>query len=202
MTITKQIRQFIQTLPADKTFTGAKLRHLGSADTIRKTLGRLATAGVIHRVGRGIYAKPKKTKYGTRLPSIENTIQSISETTGEIIGTHGAEAARQLQLTTQMPLNIILYTTGKSRQLVVCNNTVTLQHVSPKKIVCPGTITEIVISALWYLGQQQVTAETIRKIANIIPATELQTVQSHIAQMPAWMANAFYQFNKENQPIG
>jgi hypothetical protein len=35
-----------------------------------------------------------------------------------------------------------------------------LKHISPKKMVAPGTNVGLAISALWYLGKNEVTQQT------------------------------------------
>ena len=199
MSITKNIKTHIKKLPAAKPFTSASLHHMASADTIRKVLGRLANAGEIERLSRGVFAKPKQTRFGTTLPSAQETIKAIAQSTGETLAAHGAEAARRLHLSTQVPLQLVLYTSGKSRKIKIRNRTVTLQHISPRKMIAPNTTPGLVISALWYLGQQHVTTHSIQTIEKNLEQKEFKKVLSYIENMPAWMANCFYQYNQEKQ---
>ena len=78
---------------------------------------------------------------GKVLPGSEEIIKAISERTGEIIVMHGAEAVRRLNLSTQVPMQPIYYTTGISRRMRVGNIEITFKHISPSKLVNPGTIT-------------------------------------------------------------
>lgn len=195
MSIVEQIKEHINQLPPGKVFTNASLCHLGKTDTIRKTLGRLVLAGEIERLARGVFAKPKKTSgAGNSLPSPREVIEEIAKQTGETITMHGAEAARKLHLTTQVPLQLALYTTGKSRHIKVRNRTVILQNISPRKLVEPGTVTNIVISALWYLGKKNVSEETLHTISSRIGDQEFANVLKHIERMPAWMVNVFHEY--------
>jgi hypothetical protein len=197
MTIATQIKEQINHIPAGEPFTTASLRHLGTSDTVRKTLGRLALSGEIARLARGVFAKPKKVAgSGHILPSPKEVINVIAKSTGETISMHGAEASRKLHLTTQIPLQLVLYTTGKSREIKVRNRTVSLQHISPRKLVAPGTIANQVISALWYLGSRNVSINTIHTIEKRIGKKEFKKVLQYIGQMPAWMANVFYQYQQ------
>jgi hypothetical protein len=197
MNITKKIKSHISQLPEAKAFTAASLHHLASADTVRKVLGRLANTGEIERIARGVFAKPKQTRFGTFLPSALETMEAIAKTTGETLTIHGAEAAQRLHLSTQIPLQLVLYTSGKSRKIKIRNRVVSLQHISPRKMIAPNTAPGLVISALWYLGQEQVSVETIHKIANTLPKKEFEEVLTYTEQMPAWMANCFYEYNQQ-----
>ena len=64
-------------------------------------------------------------------------------------------------------------------------------------MIAPNTAPGLVISALWYLGQEQVSVETIKKINNTLPKKEFEEVLTYTEQMPAWMANCFYEYNQK-----
>ncbi len=199
MNITEQIKSHIRQIPEAKAFTAASLHHLASADTVRKVLGRLANAGEIERLSRGVFAKPMQTRFGAHLPSAKETMETIAKTTGETLATHGAEAIHLLHLSTQIPLRLFLYTSGKSRKIKIGNQIVTLQHISPRKMIAPNTPQGLVISALWYLGQKQVSVETIQNISSALPKEEFEKVLAYTEQMPAWMANCFYEYNHQKK---
>src|SRR3989338_6772377 len=111
---------------------------------------------------------------------------------------HGAEAARQLQLTTQVPTRQIFYTDGNSRALTIANRTVRLKHVNPSRMIEPGTIAGLVITALIYLGQENVTPSTIHLIKKRIPETDFNKTINLISRMPAWLADIFFRYQKES----
>lgn len=202
MKIIEQIKNHIKKIPAGEPFTTASLRHLGAADTVRKYLGRLVLAGEIKRLSRGVFAKPKKVAgLGNALPSPQKVIETIANQSSEILAIHGAEAARKLRLTTQVPMQLVLYTTGKTRKIKVYNRTVSLQHISPRKLVAPGTIINYVISALWYLGKQNVITETLNNIEKRIGNEAFANVLKHIENMPAWMANIFYKHQQSKEKV-
>ena len=199
MSITKAIKEHIDELPEVTAFTSASLRHLGSVDTVRKVLGRLVNTGELERLTPGVFAKKKISTFGDLLPSARETVEAIAKSTGETLTMHGAEAARRLQLSTQIPLQLVLYTSGKSRKIKVRNRTVSLQHISPRKLISPNTTTNMVLSALWYLGKENVSLETIGAIASTISEQEFENTFSHIEHMPAWMANYFYKYKVTKQ---
>ncbi len=61
--------------------------------------------GEIARVSRGVFVRPKKSRYvGEVMPEPSKVAQAIANAHGETIQVQGAEAARLLGLTTQMPL--------------------------------------------------------------------------------------------------
>lgn len=203
MSVAKQIKQAINKLPTGKPFTVRNLHHLGSTENVRKVLTRLANAGKIRRVTRGVFVKPKKVaSIGETLPTAEEVAKAVAESTGEQIAVHGAEAARQLRLSTQVPMQTVFCTTGNTRKIKLQNKVIILKHVSPRKLATTGTIAGLVISALWYLGRNTVTQKTIHKIKQILPRNEYQKVLQETEHMPAWMANLFYQYEQGQSDEG
>ena len=199
MTAVDKIRRHLAKLPEGEPFSSRSLWHLTSTENVRQILNRLVKAGEIKRVGRGLFVKPKDIpQLGKILPSITEIAASLAQSTGETIAIHGAEAARQLQLTTQVPMKIVLYTSGKSRTLTIASRTVKLKHVSSAKLIAPNTVAGTTLSALIYLGRKHVTVDTIKKVRNRVSTEDFNRVTSLIERMPAWLADVFYNYKKGN----
>lgn len=194
----EKIKQYIAELPEGTTFAAGALRSFASTDNIRQIMTRLVKSGDINRVARGIFVKPKYTSsLGLQLTSAIDVARAIVESTGETIAVHGAEAARQLQLTTQVPTRPVYYTDGNTRTLKISNRTVKLKHVNPSRLISPGTTGGLIISALLYLGKENVTIETIHFIKQRVSPEEFQQAAGLVEHMPAWMADLIYRFQQE-----
>ena len=101
------------------------MRHLASVDDVRQILNRLIKNGEIKRIARGVFVKAKHVpRVGEILPLVREIVETIAKATGEIIAIHGAKTARQLQLTTQMPMRLILYTSENTREVKIKNQSV------------------------------------------------------------------------------
>src|SRR6185312_4429382 len=111
----------------------------------------------------------------------------------------GAEAARQLQLTTQVPMQLIFYTSGNTRTLKIANRTVKLKHVNPSRLIAPGTVPGLVISALWYLGRENVTLGTIETVRERVSSKEFKETIALMEHMPSWMSDLFYRYQQKAQ---
>ncbi len=137
------------------------------------------------------------------MPEPFKVVEAMAKKTNEIIQVSGAEAARQLGLSTQVPAQPIFLTTGQSRRFSIGNLEVTLKHVSRKKIPFPESKVGLAILALWYLGKKLATPQTIEKIERKLTATEFEKFQSSREYMPAWMSNAVLQYTntKETQRV-
>jgi len=188
MTTSQAIRERIAAHPAGEPFTPALFAGLGSRAAIDQALMRLTHAGRIERIGHGLYLVPKVSRFGiASLPSPEQVAQTVAQSEGARIEIHGAEAARRLGLTTQMPTQPVFYTTGSTRAIRLGKLRVKLQHVAPRKLMLAGRPAGQALSALWYLGRHQVTPETFKDIAQKLPADEFQALREAKASMPSWM---------------
>ncbi len=97
------IIQIAANLPEGTPLSARGLLHLGSRVAIDQALSRLARDGAIFRVGRGLYVRPVKTRFGVRAPATTAVLARLADQTGEVIVSHGAAAANALGLTTQVP---------------------------------------------------------------------------------------------------
>lgn len=198
MSVVQRILAKVEKIPLGTPFTPREFITLGSRINVGKILERLTIAGKIKRVRRGIYVCPEFSRYvGEVPPSTHAVLQTITATTGETLQVQGAEAARQLGLSTQAPVRESFLTSGRSRKILINNQEVKLRHVSPKKLVLAGTQAGIAITALWYLGKEQVTIRTIETIKNRIEVKEFQTLLNHKKLMPAWMATVVSRYEQQ-----
>lgn len=198
MTAIADIKAYISSLPEGEPFSSSVLRPFASTENIRQILNRLVNAREIKRVARGIFVKPKQLSSGEQYPLSFEIAQALTKSTGETIIVHGAEAARQLQLTTQVPMRLVFYTNGNTRILKIANRTIRLKHVNPSRLIAPGTMAGLVISALWYLGREAVTAETLSTVKQRISEEEFKETIALTEKMPAWMSDIFYKYQQEN----
>jgi len=116
MTTAGTIRNHIKGIAIGEPFTSIQFNGLGTRASIDQALSRLVKGGEIVRVSRGVFVRPKNSRYvGQVMPELSKVAQAIANAHGETIQVHGAEAARLLGLTTQMPLQSLFYTSGRNR---------------------------------------------------------------------------------------
>lgn len=129
-----------------------------------KILERLVKIREIKRIRRGIYVRPQISPYvGPVTPSIESIVKTIVSSADEVLQIHGAEAARQLGLSTQVPVKPTFLTNGRSRKLSVGKIEIEFKRASSKKLVLAGTQAGLAISALWYLVKENISAKEFEK---------------------------------------
>ena len=192
---TKKIRMFIETLPLGQPVTSQEFMEFGSRASVDQALTRLVKAGGLSRVARGVYIRPKKSPYvGEVPPEPIRVAEVIAAETGSVIQVHGAEAARRMGLSTQVPTRPIFYTSGPSRRFNLGRMQVLLKHVCPRKLALSGRPAGIALTALWYLGKTAVTLETIEQIGGKLPQSEFEALCSSTRFMPGWMHDVFVKF--------
>ena len=190
MSTARAIRAGIRELPKGKPFTGERFLKHGSRGAVDRTLSRLAGQGEIHRVARGVFVRPRTSRFvGTVLPDILEVVEAIARNNGETVQVHGAEAARRFKLSNQVPTAPVFHTSASSRTIRVANITVRMVHTSNRRrLQFAGEAAGAALSALWYLGKNNVTSETVATIKSALGSAEFQKLLS--ADTPAWMSKA------------
>ena len=152
--------------------------------------------GLLTKPTRGVFTRPQQSRYGPVPPGVFEL--ALAKANGAPIEIHGAEAARRLGLSTQTQVRPVYYTSGRSKTFQFGKLTVTLHHVSPRKLIAPGTTVGLVVSALWYLGKEEVTTEVLSKIKAKLSAEDFAALKAAAPKMPIWMSDALHNFEKES----
>ncbi len=83
------------------------------------TLAELTNDGVLVKLAQGIYAKPRKSKFGVVLPSVDKIVQAIAVRDNAKVLPSGMTALNALGLSTQVPMNYTYLTTGSERTIIL-----------------------------------------------------------------------------------
>ncbi|MFF6745414.1 DUF6088 family protein [Pseudomonas aeruginosa] len=190
MSVAEAISNRVKHMQKGKPFSRAVFVQAGSRASVDKALSRLVQCGSLERVSRGVYMRPKLSKYTGRLvrPSPLTVMEVITKANGETIQIHGAEAVRRLGLSTQMQVVPTFYTSGATRDIKVGNAVVRLRHASSDRLQHAGTRVGMVLSALHYLGKEGVSTQVVSKITNAMNGDELLKLRA--CSMSAWMRSA------------
>lgn len=108
MVITREVRKLIENLQPDYVFTYQDLNLPTEwSESVIKILNHLVSEGVIAKISKGRFYKPKRSIFGTLQPKQEEIVKDLLEKDGEVIGyMTGYSVFNRLGLTTQVP-NII-----------------------------------------------------------------------------------------------
>jgi predicted transcriptional regulator of viral defense system len=184
---TKSVWRKIRAKHRGWVFTPREFATLGSRAAIDQTLSRLHRAGKIRRLARGIYEFPRvHPRIGVLSPSAEAVAKAVAARTHSRITISGATALNLLGLSTQVPVQNLYLTEGPSRTVRIGNQTVTLKHVAPSKIIGAGTEAGIIIQAVRSLGQKRISEIPTQALAKRLPRLVKAAVKRLALAAPAW----------------
>ena len=163
------------------------LLHLGSRAAVDQALSRLARKGQLMRVCQGVYVRPNQTRFGSRSPTLEKVLASLSVLWGETIVPCGGTAANALGLTTQVPVRSVYLTSGPNRKLKLGGLMVELRHAPRWQLVAPHKTAGDAVRALAWLGPEEVE-ENLETLGHKLSPEEIEELAATRAVMPAWLA--------------
>jgi len=200
VSISKEISKRIKGLKRGKPFRSKRFLELGSRAAVDQALWRLVKAGKIVRIKGGVFVKPEENPYvGQVLPGAEEVAKYLAGQSGNKIEINGADAARRFGFTTQVSSQSIFLTDGPSRKYRLGNEEVRLKHVAPRKVALAGSPAGEALSALWYLGSNEVTPRTFEYIEGQLPREEFSSLVKKQEVMPGWMRSVLSEYQRECQ---
>ncbi|WP_277960904.1 DUF6088 family protein [Pseudomonas sp. RIT-To-2] len=197
MSVSESIFNRIKHMPKGKPFAGALFAQAGTRASVDKALSRMVIRGSLERVARGVYMRPKQSEYTGRKVRANpiQVMEAVARARGETIQVHGAEAVRRLGLSTQMQVLPTYYTSGSTREIRVGSAVVRLRHVSSQRLQQAGTKVGVALTALLYLGRNELTELVAQKVANSLNSEEFNKLMA--CKMPEWIRLALFSAAKE-----
>lgn len=185
--IAEKILAYAEARPEGALLSARELLHLGERAAVDQALSRLARQGALLRVGRGLYARPRKTRFGESAPAPESILEEIARRTGETITVSGATAANRLGLTTQNPVKAIYLTSGPNRRLRLGRQVVELRHAPAWQLRAGSSRAGDALRALAWYGPSCARAKIgpLRKKLSEEEQAELAAMRS---AAPTWLA--------------
>jgi Family of unknown function (DUF6088) len=162
---------------------------LGTKPAIRKALLRLLRAQKLLRVSRGNYVVPVVSRFGSSAPSADRLIEELSRQSGEDIVPSGATTANALGLTTQVPVQMVYWTSGRSRKLNLGKLVLHLEHVPAWQLALAKEPAGEIVRALVWAGPERVLT-VLKELEGKIPRTEILKVAQQVSRFPRWLASA------------
>jgi len=188
----QSVREAIEGMVPGEPFISSEFLAHGTRAAVDHALSRFVRLGLIARVARGVFVRPRVSRYvGPVPPSPEAVARAVASRSGEQVQPSGAEAAAELQLSTQRPMAPVFHTTGATRRFRMGALEVTLKHVSPRKLALAGRPAGTALAALWYLGKREVNEAVIEQVRKKLPAEEFQLLRGATSVQPGWMVEAF-----------
>ena len=165
---------------------------LGSRAAVDQALSRLVKEQVIRRVARGIFDYPRtNARLGIELSPDPNLVaQAVARGRGGKFQVSGAGAANDLGLTTQVPGNAVYLTGSSSGKIRVGKQTITLKHVSPKRLGSGDKVMGPVLRALYFIGKAGLTDEVVLRLRTSLSPEDKKKLLLEGRYAVGWLAEA------------
>ena len=183
MTAAERILTHAAELPEGTPITARALLHLGARPAIDKALSRLAAAGRLARIKRGVYVLPVASRFGPILPAPELVVARLAASRGETVAPVGAASANKLGLSTQVPVRMIYLTSGRTQRLEFGKLVVELRHAPPWLLVEPEAPAGDAVRALEWLGPEEAPGALAR-----LPREVREQLVALRPSFPTWLA--------------
>ena len=137
MSVALKVSNRVERMKRGVPFTITGFYTLGNRTSVQKALSRLAQEGLVERVSKGIYARPKPLP---SMPSIKTTASAEqvakvwAKEHGFKLVNQGQESAYRLGLQTQAPMRVIFWSNGPSRQFKIGNEVVEVRRITEQKL--------------------------------------------------------------------
>ncbi len=183
-----QITRRVQHSRRGTVFTPAMFAALGSRAAIDKALQRLVAAGVLRRLARGLYDKPRHDReMGTLWPSVDAVLKAVVGKDKLRVQPAGVYAANLLGLSEQVPAKVLMLTDGVSRSVRAGTMFITLKRTSPRNMTAANRLSGLLIQAFKSLGREHITPQRLTYLRKTLPAAERSRLLADLDLAPGWM---------------
>lgn len=168
-------------------FTPTDFLDVAARAAVDQALSRMAKAGKLRRLARGLYDFPRvHPKLGALSPAPDDVARALARETGSQAQIAGAHAANALGLSMQVPAKSLYLTDGPSRRIVLGKRVVDLRHASPKHLIAPGSPAGTVVQALRHVGPMR-AADVAQIATRRLSTSDKRVLASNAVRAPAWM---------------
>ena len=158
------------------------------AEFVGSTLAELTDSGLLSKVAQGIYVKPRKSKFGLVLPSIDKIVQAIAARDNAEVLPSGMTALNVLGFSTQVPMNYLYLTSGSERTIKLTNRKVILKRGVPKNFSYKTRLIALLAQALRTLRQENIGNSELQIIRELISKeTDKENLAKDVDILPIWM---------------
>lgn len=181
------LRERIEALPEDSVLFRTDFPEYHS-EFVGGTLAELTQEGMLVKLAQGIYAKPRRSRFGLVLPSVDKIAQAIAARDNAEVLPSGMTALNVLGLSTQVPMKYSYLTTGSERIIKLKNQEIRLKRGVPKNFCYETKLIALLVQALKTLKQQNVGEEELQVIQNLISREpDRSALAKDVDMMPVWM---------------
>ncbi len=182
--------------PAGRVWTPVDFLDLGNRDAVDKTLQRLARAGHLRRIDRGLYDVPRINPL-TKKPAVSDyrqIIDAVARRDQVRMLVDGLTAANDLGLTTAVPSHVVVHTDARRRSIQLDKLRIDFKHTAPSRLYWAGRPAMRVVQALHWLKDTLPSDRdrVVARLATILNDAKYgkairDDLRQGISTLPAWM---------------
>ncbi len=185
----KQIQKRISNAEAGTVFVSSDFADIADTETVRRNMNRLTQAGMLRRILKGVYEKPKYSKllneYVAANP--EAVAKALARSYHWTIAPCGNTALNLLGLSTQVTAVWSYISDGPYKTYEWNSTKIEFKHRTNKEITGLSYMTSLVIQALKTLGKANVTPEIIRMLSEQLTETDKEAMLKEAAESTDWV---------------
>lgn len=160
----------------------------GNEKVVSRALSAEEKKGNIVRLAKGMYLRPKITRFGIVYPSVDEMVKAIAHRDKSKVQPCGMTALNMLGLSTQVPTKYTYLTLGSSRKLKLGDRLIQLKRSVPKNFVFKTTLGALLMQALKSLGEKNISRQEIVQIRKLIDNEKrMEQFKLDVLLMPIWM---------------
>ena len=189
-----QIENKIKNHKRGKIFFLDDFASFGTPDAVKKSLQRLVNSGLLVRLANGIYWYPKKKKelYGIKIsgkPTLDEIAKAIAKRDKARIVPTGLHALNLLNLSNQVPANVVYLTDGTARKIRIDEGKgILFKHTSEvKRLAYKSEYLMLIVSALREIGENKITDEQLTIVKEHFLHITKQEFEADIKLIPVWI---------------
>ena len=196
--VADRVRSRIETADPATVWTPIDFLDVGTRDAVDKSLQRLARAGVLRRIDRGLYDRPASSALtrAPRAPDYREVLDALARRDQARMLIDGLTAANDLGLTTAVPARVVVHTDMRRRSIPLGNLTIEFKLTAPSKLYWAGRPAMRVVQALHWLKDilASDTGTILSPLAVILedPVRGVairEDLRVGLRTLPAWMQN-------------
>lgn len=185
----KQIQEQIKAAAEGTIFISSDFADIADTETIRRNLNRLTQAGMLRRILKGVYEKPKYSKlldeYVAADP--EAVANALARSYHWTIAPCGNTALNLLGLSTQVTAVWSYISDGPYKTYEWNSTKLEFKHRTNKEITGLSYMTSLVIQALKTLGKSNVTPEVIQMLSEKLTDKDKQACLKEATESTDWV---------------
>ena len=186
---TEQIRDRIINAPEGSVFVNSDFADIADNNTIKQSINRLIQEGVLRRVIRGVFEKPKFSKLlGEYVAADPDAVaKALARCYHWTIAPCGDTALNMLGLSTQVTAVWSYISDGPYKTYEWDKTKIEFKHRTNKEVTGLSSMTILVIQALKTLGKEHVDEKTIRVLSRRLNEDEKAALLAEGAEATDWI---------------